>query len=240
MFWVFGQNPKRKEINQHFRESLLADMNVTLAHSRQKMLKFRYGKVFLWALRNRGTLAVFIYRLMRRSYKKSHKIRVFILSMLNQVLCGVEIGYSADIGPGFEIAHGGCIVISGKVVAGKNLSIRQGVTIGGNLGKRDAEGRMFPILGNEVLMGAAACILGPVKIGSNVLIGAHSVVTNDVPDNAVVTGYPATVVQVDGKRIPIQERGSSLGRYLKEIDERLTKFETELKLFKKHHLQDEK
>ena len=240
MFGCWDRIKKRKDINRHFRECLLADANAALAHYGRKMPKFSYWKVLLWALRTRGALAVFLFRLTERSYKKNHKIRVFILSRLSQVLCGVEIGYDADIGPGFEISHGGSIVISSEVVAGRNLSIRQGVTIGGSRGKKDAEGHKFPILGDKVFIGAGVCIFGPVKIGSNVMIGAHSVVTRDVPDNAVVTGSPATVTEIDGRKIPFQERPGALGVYLKEIDERLTKLEAELKLFKGHRSQNKK
>ena len=181
-----------------------------------------------------------LFRIMRRSYKKGHKIRVFIISRLSQVICGVEIGYDADIGPGFEIIHGGSIVIGNEIVAGCNLSIRQGVTIGGNLGKRDERGRPFPVLGDKVLIGSGACIVGPVTIGSNVIIGANAVVTKDLPDNSVFAGYGGAVIRKDGQNILIQERSGSLGCYLKEVDERLKAVEHEIKLIQERQSQNDK
>ena len=235
MFGCWDKTKKGKEINRHFKEYLLADVNRSLSHSGQNLEKFNRWKILLWALRRRGALALLLFRLASRSYKKGHRFRAFILSLLNQVLCGVEIGYNVNIGPGFEIAHGGGIVIGGKVVAGANLSIRQGVTIGGTFfGKRNSEGRAFPTLGDKVFIGAGACVAGPITIGSNVIVGANTVLTRDVPDNSVVAGLPGTIIKVNGKKIPISEQPGVLGVYLKEINEHLKNLESRLKQLEKH------
>jgi len=232
---------KGKEINRHFKEYLLADVNRSLSHSGRKLQKFSRWKILLWALRRRGAVAVLLFRLMRRSYKKEYRFGAFILSMLNQVLCGVEIGYNVDIGPGFEIAHGGGIVIGGDVIAGANLSIRQGVTIGGTFfGKRNAEGRAFPILADNIFIGTGACVAGPVSVGHDVIIGANTVVTRDVPENTVFAGLPGAVIKADGKKISLSEQSGVLGTYLKEIDERLKRIEQQIELFKKQGQIDDK
>jgi serine O-acetyltransferase len=228
----------RRQINRCFKECLLADMNAVLVHSNRQIAKFSHVKVLLWALHTRGRLAVLLFRLMTRSYRKGHRFRAFILARLSQVLCDVEFGYDCDIGPGLEIAHGGGVVISGKVVAGKKLSIRQGVTIGGNLGKKNANGRRFPILGDNVFICAGACVAGPITIGSNVVVGANAVVTKDVPDNATVAGVPGTVMEVDGRPVHICERPGALGAYLKEIEERLKRVESQLELLKEQGSRD--
>ncbi len=104
------------------------------------------------------------------------------------------IGRRAVIGPGFVIRHVGGIVIGGKTQIGNNCEIRQGVTFGGNLGKVK-HGTSQPILGNNILVGAGAKILGPVKIGDNCIIGANSVVITDIPEGSVVGGVPAKVLR---------------------------------------------
>lgn len=79
------------------------------------------------------------------------------------------------------------------------------MTIGGNLGKKNADGRMFPILGDNVTVGGGARLLGPVDIGDNCTIGANSVVVSDVPADCVVTGVPARIIRRQGERVSLLE-----------------------------------
>jgi serine O-acetyltransferase len=220
---------KRREINRRFKDNLFADVNRSLAHSGQRLERFSWLKILLWALRRRGALAVLLFRLDQRAYTKGCRFRAFIFSYLNQVLCGAEIGHDVSIGGGFEITHGGAIVIGGGIIVGENFSIRQGVTIGGAFfGKKNSEGRKFPIIGNNVFVGAGACIAGPVRIGDDVVIGANTVVTKDVPSNTTVAGIPGAVIKANGKKVPLNEQSGVLGNYLKEVDERLKKIESRL------------
>lgn len=107
-------------------------------------------------------------------------------------LCGIEIDYRAQIGRGFRIHHGYGAIVSGTI--GENVHVNQGVTVGGNWGKR-LDGRSLPLIGDNVWIMAGAKVLGPVQIGSNVLIGANSVVLDDIPENSVVAGVPARVLR---------------------------------------------
>jgi serine O-acetyltransferase len=109
--------------------------------------------------------------------------------------CHCWISCAAEIGPGFLIAHVGGLVIGAGTRMGKDCDVRHNVTFGGNYNKVDADGRAYPWVGDNVSVGAGAVILGPVRIGSNAVIGANSVVTRDVPDNAIVLGIPAQVVR---------------------------------------------
>ncbi|MDP6796394.1 MAG: DapH/DapD/GlmU-related protein [Candidatus Krumholzibacteria bacterium] len=108
---------------------------------------------------------------------------------------GISIPPSTKIGSGFYIGHFGGIVVSPHSVIGKNCNISHGVTLGkGNCGKNQG----FPVLGDNVYIGPGAKIVGGVKIGSHVAIGANCVVTRDVPDHSVVVGVPGKVISQAG------------------------------------------
>lgn len=107
---------------------------------------------------------------------------------------GIDIPFTTQIGRGFYIGHSGGIVVGVESI-GKNFSISQGVTIGQtNRGYR--KGR--PTIGNNVYVGPGAILIGKIKIGDNVAVGANSVVTEDIPENAVVVGVPGKVISYKG------------------------------------------
>src|SRR3989344_55202 len=126
----------------------------------------------------------------------------FFLKRLMEILTTIELSEQAVIGGGFYIAHLGNIVIGHHTVLGCHASVHQGVTIGGGGG-----GGSFPVIGDRVYFGAGAKIVGPVKIGDDVVIGANAVVTRDVPDNAVVGGIPARVLNYRSSRSFVHYRG---------------------------------
>lgn len=108
---------------------------------------------------------------------------------------GIQIPYATKIGRGFYIGHFGTIVVNPKTVIGNNVNISQGVTIGrANRGKNAGTA----IIGDEVYIGPGAKIVGAVRIGNRVAIGANAVVTTNVPDDAVVAGIPAKVISMNG------------------------------------------
>lgn len=108
---------------------------------------------------------------------------------------GITIPFNTKIGKGFYIGHFGCIVVNPKTVIGSNVNISQGVTIGAS-NRGDKAG--VATIGNGVYIGPGAKLIGAIKVGNNVAIGANAVVTHDVPDNAVVAGVPAKVISMDG------------------------------------------
>ncbi|MCE5198287.1 MAG: serine O-acetyltransferase [Armatimonadota bacterium] len=112
-----------------------------------------------------------------------------------QIATGISIDPNAEIGPEFLISHFGGIFIAGQVKMGRRCTVHQGITIGWS-GRGDKKG--CPVIGDRVYIGAGAKVLGKITIGNDVAIGANAVVTKDVPDNAVVVGIPARVVNFNG------------------------------------------
>lgn len=108
---------------------------------------------------------------------------------------GIQIPLGTKIGAGFYIGHFGNIVINGRTIIGKNCNISQGVTIGqSSRGKNKG----YPTIGDNCYIGPGAKIIGNIKVGNNIAIGANAVVTKDVEDNAVVIGVPAKTISYDG------------------------------------------
>jgi serine O-acetyltransferase len=108
---------------------------------------------------------------------------------------GISLPFVTEIGSGFYIGHFGGIVVNAGSKIGKNCNLSHNVTLGqANRGKNKG----FPTIGDNVYIGPGAKIVGAVKIGSNVAIGANCVITKDIPDNAVVVGIPGEVISYNG------------------------------------------
>lgn len=147
-------------------------------------------KTLIKVLLTDGTLAMLTYRLMQ----VSQRCRLAPLAMLFNKLTPCIIGRGADFGPGFVLIHSNGVVINTGVRGGRNIYIEHQVTIG-------AEKQQAPVLGDDIFIGAGAKILGNVRIGNRVKVGANAVVTKDVPDGATVVGMPAKVIKIDGKPV---------------------------------------
>ena len=122
-----------------------------------------------------------------------------LISQLSRFFTGIEIHPGAQIGKGLFIDHGSGVVIGETAIIGDDCTIYHGVTLGGT-GKEKGV-RRHPILGNDVLVGTGAKILGAVRIGDNSLIGANAVLLSDVPEDSTVVGVPGRVVRVQGNRV---------------------------------------
>jgi len=119
-----------------------------------------------------------------------------------RLLTGIEIHPGAQIGRRFFIDHGMGVVIGETTIIGDDVTLYQGVTLGGT-GKE--KGKRHPTLGNNVVVGGGAKILGNVTIGENCRVGAGSVVLSDVPDNSTIVGVPGHIIFRDGKRVVITD-----------------------------------
>ena len=164
-------------------------------YSRYSSAKVGFLRIVRLAVAKSGFRAVCLYRLGYVLRRRNLSFLAGLCQRLMHHACHCYISVSAEIGPGFLIGHVGGIVIGGKTIIGRNCDIRQNVTLGGNYNRRDGEGRSQPVLGDGVSVGAGACILGPVKVGSNSIVGANSVVTKDVPEGMIVSGIPAKVLK---------------------------------------------
>lgn len=147
-----------------------------------------------------GIWSIIFHRPAHWLYRHNLKLLARIISQLARWLTGVEIHPGAVIGKRCFIDHGMAIIIGETAEVGDDVTIYQGVTLGGT-GKDT--GKRHPTIGNNVILSSGSKVLGPFKVGNNVKIGAGSVVLKEVPDNCTVVGIPGTIVRRNGK--PISE-----------------------------------
>jgi len=158
-----------------------------------------------------------------------------LLSHLSRFLTGIEIHPAAKLGSGLFIDHGMGIVIGETAEVGQNVSLLQGVTLGGTSNKRE---KRHPTLGDHVMVGAGAKILGGFTIGAGSRIGAGSVVVREVPENSVVVGVPGRVTFRDGARVAGIDLNQTdlpdpLARTLEQMVDRIHALEEEIESLKK-------
>ena len=139
------------------------------------------------------------YRLAHKLYLKKHYFLARWISQRAARKTGIEIHPGATIGKGLFIDHGSGVIIGETTVIGDNVTLYQGVTLGGT-GKE--HGKRHPTLEDNVMVSAGAKILGSFTIGENSKIGAGSVVLEEVPPNCTVVGVPGRIVRMDNKKIP--------------------------------------
>ena len=142
------------------------------------------------------------YRRAHKQYLKGHYFRARWISQRAARKTGIEIHPGARIGKGFFIDHGSGVIIGETTMIGDNVTIYQGVTLGGT-GKE--KGKRHPTIGDNVMISAGAKVLGSFTIGENSKIGAGSVVLKAVPPNSTVVGVPGHVVKKNDVRVPREE-----------------------------------
>ena len=145
-----------------------------------------------------GVHALIAYRAAHRLYEKEHYFAARAISQTARYITGIEIHPGAKIGKGLMIDHGMGVVIGETAEIGDNCTIYQGVTLGGT--GKDV-GKRHPTLGNNVMVGAGAKVLGPFRIGDNTKIAANAVVLEEIPDNCTAVGIPAKIVRKEGKKV---------------------------------------
>ena len=175
-----------------------------------------------------GVQALLSHRVSHALHEAGVPLLPRLLAYLTTAVTGVEIHPAACIGRGLFIDHGAGVVIGETAEVGDDVTIYQGVTLGGT---GFARGKRHPTVGNEVMIGAGAALLGPIEIGDRAKIGANSVVIHDVPPNSTVVGNPGHPVRVDGKKPegpdadwvhlpdPVADAISGLANRLTELEE---------------------
>lgn len=146
--------------------------------------------------------AIIRYRIAHKLYKRGHFFWARWISQRTVRKTGIEIHPGAKIGKGLFIDHGTGVVIGETTIIGDNVTIYQGVTLGGT-GKE--QGKRHPTIKDNVMISAGAKILGSFTIGENSKIGAGSVVLSEVPPNSTVVGVPGRVVKRDNVKIPRED-----------------------------------
>ncbi|MCG7841292.1 MAG: serine O-acetyltransferase [Methanomassiliicoccales archaeon] len=180
-----------------------------------------------------GLHAILLQRISHRQFVKGNVKLARAINYFGRFLTGADIHPGAIIGKGFFIDHAVGVVIGETTIIGDNVSIFQGVTLGG---VSTSKGKRHPTIGDNVTIGAGAVVLGNVMIGENVKIGAGSVVVKGVPPNSTVVGVPGRVVKREGTCIkvdlrhdelpdPLRDAIMQLTHNISELDHRLERLE---------------
>ena len=176
-----------------------------------------------------GVHAIMAHRVAHKLYQNGKYFSARAVSQTARFITGIEIHPAAQIGKRFFIDHGMGVVIGETAEIGDDCTLYQGVTLGGT--GKDV-GKRHPTLGNNVMVGAGAKVLGPLKIGSNTKIAANAVVLHEVPENSTAVGIPAKVVKRNGQKVkndldqihipdPVAQELSRLGKALAELESRV-------------------
>jgi len=202
---VFSENPSVDTENSSMQKDKIPfsaiskildeiQTEIEVIRERDPAAKSKYEVLLLYS----GLHAVLAYRAAHALYQKEHYFPARLISQTAKFITGIEIHPGATIGKGLFIDHGSGVVIGETAEIGDNCTLYQGVTLGGtgkDIGKR------HPTLGNNVMIGAGAKVLGPFKIGDNSKIASNAVVLEEVPENSTAVGIPARVVKRNNKRI---------------------------------------
>ncbi|MCD7874748.1 MAG: serine O-acetyltransferase [Acidaminococcaceae bacterium] len=202
-----------------------------------------------------GLHAIWLHRLAHKFYLKGWVLIPRLLNTFSRFVTGIDIHPGAKLGPGLFIDHGMGLVIGETAELGCNVTLYQGVTLGGT-GKE--KGKRHPTIGDNVVVSSGAKVLGSFSVGSNSKIGAGSVVLKEVPPNSVVVGVPGRIVTKDGVHVaasdmsnpdsmidlnhnqlpdPVADYEDRLADYMVRMDSRLKELE---EIIKKHREQNEK
>src|ERR671928_834581 len=144
-----------------------------------------------------GVQALLTHRVAHALHDAGVPLVPHVISNTSKMITGVEIHPAAEIGDSLFIDHGAGVVIGETAEIGNNVTLYQGVTLGGT---GFARGKRHPTVEDDVVVGSGAALLGPIEIGDRAKIGANSVVIHDVPPNSTVVGNPGHPVRVDGKK----------------------------------------
>ncbi len=150
-----------------------------------------------------GVKAVFFHQISNFFYKAGFDLIARIISQTIRFFTGIEIHPGAKIGKNLFIDHGMGVVVGETSEIGDNVTIYHNVTLGGSSPSIDSERQRYekrhPTIGNDVVIGSGAQIIGPIKVGNNARIAANAVVVKDVPENATMVGIPARAVKLENK-----------------------------------------
>ena len=169
-----------------------------------------------------GLHAIICYRISHWLWNRRCRFLARLLSQIAKWLTGVEIHPAATIGRRLVIDHGSGIVVGATTEIGDDCLIYQGVTLGGT---GVMQGKRHPTLGNNVMIGSGAKVLGPIKIGDNARVAANSVVLREVPENSTVVGIPGRIVRINGEKTDHIHTPDPIAAELAALRERIDQLE---------------
>ena len=207
-------------------ETMKSDLDAVM--ERDPAARNRLEVFFLYS----GYKAVRSHRRANWFFRHNMKFIARFISQHSRHKTGIEIHPGATIGKGLFIDHGTGVVIGETTEIGENCTLYQGVTLGGT-GKDT--GKRHPTLGNNVLVGCGARVLGPFKVGDNARIAAGAVVLNEIPPDSTAVGVPAQVVKMHGERIDILDQI----HYTNPVTQQIQRLNNEIEELKKR-LEDKK
>ena len=207
-------------------ETMKSDLDAVM--ERDPAARNRLEVFFLYS----GYKAVRSHRRANWFFRHNMKFIARFISQRSRHKTGIEIHPGATIGKGLFIDHGMGVVIGETTEIGENCTLYQGVTLGGT-GKDT--GKRHPTLGNNVLEGCGARVLGPFKVGDNARIAAGAVVLNEIPPDSTAVGVPAQVVKMHGERIDILDQI----HYTNPVTQQIQRLNNEIEELKKR-LEDKK
>ena len=207
-------------------ETMKSDLDAVM--ERDPAARNRLEVFFLYS----GYKAVRSHRRANWFFRHNMKFIARFISQRSRHKTGIEIHPGATIGKGLFIDHGMGVVIGEPTEIGENCTLYQGVTLGGT-GKDT--GKRHPTLGNNVLVGCGARVLGPFKVGDNARIAAGAVVLNEIPPDSTAVGVPAQVVKMHGERIDILDQI----HYTNPVTQQIQRLNNEIEELKKR-LEDKK
>jgi len=182
-----------------------------------------------------------LHRLAHTLHERKVPVVPRVLSNVSRFVTGIEIHPGATIGEGLFIDHGMGVVIGETAEVGENVTLYQGVSLAGTSLKRE---KRHPTLGDNVVVGAGAKVIGAIRIGDNSRIGAGSVVVRDVPPNAVVVGVPGRVTYKDGQRVTEgidlnqTDLPDPVSRTIEQLVERIRALEADVETLRKNLKED--
>jgi len=177
-----------------------------------------------------GFHAILFHRLAHRLYTAGVPLAPRLVSQISRFLTGIEIHPGARIGRRFFIDHGAGVVIGETAEVGDDCLLYQGVTLGGT---GNEKGKRHPTLGDRVVVGTGAKVLGSIRVGNDVKIGAGSVVVHPVPDGSTVVGIPGKVVRTRREAMGLLEHGNlpdPEGQAIDELKHRVADLENKLRI----------
>jgi serine O-acetyltransferase len=183
-----------------------------------------------------GVHAIWLHRVAHACWRGGWRLTARFVSHVGRFLTGIEIHPAAVLGSGLFIDHGMGVVIGETAEVGENVSILQGVTLGGTSLKRE---KRHPTIGDNVMIGAGAKVIGGFTIGAGSRIGAGSVVVREVPENCVVVGVPGRITFRNGERVTGEidlnqtDLPDPLARTLEQMVDRIHVLEAEIERLKR-------